>query len=60
MVPKDMYLLSADGKILSVPEPKVYPHKPPKCTDCCSIFMEVYSGSVGNFLGVGNFLVSSK
>lgn len=42
MVAKDMYLLSADGKILSAPEPKVYPHKPPKCTDCCSIFMEIY------------------
>ncbi|KAJ4981552.1 hypothetical protein NE237_032389 [Protea cynaroides] len=42
MLPQDMYVLSSTGSILSHPSPKPYPHKPPKCTDCASLFMKAY------------------
>jgi hypothetical protein len=41
MEPEDMYVLSDNGSVLSAPSPKPYPHKPPKCTDCDSLFMKV-------------------
>lgn len=41
MAPEDMYILSSNGSILSAPSPKPYPNKPPKCTDCASLFMKV-------------------
>ncbi|XP_072981568.1 probable bifunctional methylthioribulose-1-phosphate dehydratase/enolase-phosphatase E1 1 [Typha angustifolia] len=42
MVPEDMYVLSGAGAVLSVPSPKPYPNKPPKCTDCAPLFMKAY------------------
>eukprot|EP00268_Persea_americana_P020416 TRINITY_DN2059_c0_g1_i1.p1 TRINITY_DN2059_c0_g1~~TRINITY_DN2059_c0_g1_i1.p1 ORF type:complete len:522 (-),score=105.34 TRINITY_DN2059_c0_g1_i1:115-1680(-) len=42
MAPEDMYILSSNGSILSAPSPKPYPNKPPKCTDCASLFMKAY------------------
>ncbi|XP_047335235.1 probable bifunctional methylthioribulose-1-phosphate dehydratase/enolase-phosphatase E1 1 [Impatiens glandulifera] len=42
MVPEDMYVLSPNGSILWSPSPKPYPHKPPKCSDCASLFMKAY------------------
>ncbi|XP_021894671.1 probable bifunctional methylthioribulose-1-phosphate dehydratase/enolase-phosphatase E1 [Carica papaya] len=40
MEPEDMYVLSANGSIISSPSPKPYPHKPPKCSDCAPLFMK--------------------
>ncbi|XP_052136566.1 probable bifunctional methylthioribulose-1-phosphate dehydratase/enolase-phosphatase E1 [Oryza glaberrima] len=42
MVAEDMYVLSADGKVLSSPVSKPWPNKPPKCTDCAPLFMKAY------------------
>ncbi|XP_025826848.1 probable bifunctional methylthioribulose-1-phosphate dehydratase/enolase-phosphatase E1 [Panicum hallii] len=42
MVAEDMYVFSADGKVLSEPAAKPWPDKPPKCTDCAPLFMKVY------------------
>ncbi|KAL6630580.1 hypothetical protein ACP70R_028653 [Stipagrostis hirtigluma subsp. patula] len=42
MVAEDMYVLSADGKVLSAPAAKPWPNKPPKCTDCAPLFMKAY------------------
>ncbi|KAG8089828.1 hypothetical protein GUJ93_ZPchr0011g28551 [Zizania palustris] len=42
MVPEDMYVMSADGKVLSSPVSKPWPYKPPKCTDCAPLFMKAY------------------
>jgi hypothetical protein len=41
MVPEDMYVMAADGKVLSAPVAKPWPNKPPKCTDCAPLFMKV-------------------
>ncbi|KAL5205056.1 hypothetical protein ABZP36_009927 [Zizania latifolia] len=41
MVPEDMYVMSADGKVLSSPVSKPWPYKPPKCTDCAPLFMKI-------------------
>ncbi|XP_059661501.1 probable bifunctional methylthioribulose-1-phosphate dehydratase/enolase-phosphatase E1 1 [Cornus florida] len=42
MVPEDMYVLSRSGDILSSPLSKPYPYKPPKCSDCASLFLKAY------------------
>nr|CAB3491547.1 unnamed protein product [Digitaria exilis] len=42
MVAEDMYVFSADGKVLSTPVAKPWPNKPPKCTDCAPLFMKAY------------------
>uniref|UniRef100_A0A0D9XS40 Probable bifunctional methylthioribulose-1-phosphate dehydratase/enolase-phosphatase E1 n=1 Tax=Leersia perrieri TaxID=77586 RepID=A0A0D9XS40_9ORYZ len=42
MVAEDMYVMSADGKLLSSPVSKPWPNKPPKCTDCAPLFMKAY------------------
>ncbi|RLM68963.1 hypothetical protein C2845_PM17G09180 [Panicum miliaceum] len=42
MVPEDMYVMAADGKVLSAPVAKPWPNKPPKCTDCAPLFMKAY------------------
>ncbi|OEL32497.1 putative bifunctional methylthioribulose-1-phosphate dehydratase/enolase-phosphatase E1 [Dichanthelium oligosanthes] len=41
MVAEDMYVFSADGKVLSAPVAKPWPNKPPKCTDCAPLFMKM-------------------
>lgn len=41
MVAEDMYVMSADGKVLSAPVAKPWPNKPPKCSDCAPLFMKV-------------------
>lgn len=43
MVPEDMYVLSSSGSILSSPLSKPFPYKPPKCSDCASLFLKVSS-----------------
>lgn len=42
MLPEDMYVLDADGNILSAPSPKPSPHRPPKCSECAPLFMKAY------------------
>uniref|UniRef100_A0A804NLJ5 Probable methylthioribulose-1-phosphate dehydratase n=1 Tax=Zea mays TaxID=4577 RepID=A0A804NLJ5_MAIZE len=42
MVAEDMYVMAADGKVLSAPVAKPWPNKPPKCTDCAPLFMKAY------------------
>ncbi|KQK01716.1 hypothetical protein BRADI_3g57750v3 [Brachypodium distachyon] len=42
MVAEDMYVMSADGKVLSAPVAKPWPHKHPKCSDCAPLFMKSY------------------
>ncbi|MCO5606093.1 hypothetical protein L7F22_060280 [Adiantum nelumboides] len=42
MLPEDMYILDADGNILSAPIPKPAPHRPPKCSECAPLFMKAY------------------
>ncbi|KAJ7550182.1 hypothetical protein O6H91_07G087100 [Diphasiastrum complanatum] len=42
MLPEDMYVLNGDGSILTSPLPKPTPHKPPKCSDCSSLFLKAY------------------
>ncbi|KQK01715.1 hypothetical protein BRADI_3g57750v3 [Brachypodium distachyon] len=41
MVAEDMYVMSADGKVLSAPVAKPWPHKHPKCSDCAPLFMKI-------------------
>ena len=41
MLPADMYVLAADGTVLSSPPAKGVPHKPPKCSECCPLFLKV-------------------
>ncbi|GJN06602.1 hypothetical protein PR202_ga24347 [Eleusine coracana subsp. coracana] len=41
MVAEDMYVMSADGKVLSAPVAKPWPNKPPKCSDCAPLFMKI-------------------
>lgn len=41
MVAEDMYVMAADGKVLSAPSAKPWPNKPPKCTDCAPLFLKV-------------------
>ncbi|XP_010482787.1 PREDICTED: probable bifunctional methylthioribulose-1-phosphate dehydratase/enolase-phosphatase E1 isoform X1 [Camelina sativa] len=50
MQPEDMYILSANGSIISSPSPKPYPNKPPKCTDCAPLFMKNRRLSLGKRL----------
>lgn len=52
MVPEDMYILSADGLIVSSPSSKPYPHKAPKCSDCAPLFMKVTTTNLCMFLGL--------
>jgi hypothetical protein len=40
-VAEDMYVMSADGTVLSLPVSKPWPNKPPKCSDCAPLFMKV-------------------
>lgn len=42
MLPEDIYVLSGGGKVLSAPQSRPYPHKPPKCSDCAPLFMKAY------------------
>eukprot|EP00252_Welwitschia_mirabilis_P016948 TRINITY_DN37707_c0_g1_i1.p1 TRINITY_DN37707_c0_g1~~TRINITY_DN37707_c0_g1_i1.p1 ORF type:complete len:521 (+),score=103.88 TRINITY_DN37707_c0_g1_i1:222-1784(+) len=42
MKEEDMYVLSADGSILSAPLAKPYPMKPPKCSECSPLFLKAY------------------
>ncbi|XP_074373488.1 putative bifunctional methylthioribulose-1-phosphate dehydratase/enolase-phosphatase E1 2 [Apium graveolens] len=60
--PEDMFVLSSDGCILSKPRTKLYPHKPPKCTDCAPIFLKVYemrnAGAVIHSHGIEACLVT--
>ncbi|GKV15961.1 hypothetical protein SLEP1_g26682 [Rubroshorea leprosula] len=62
MVPEDMYVLSAEGSIISSPSPKPYPHKPPKCSDCAPLFMKAYhmrdAGAVIHSHGMESCLVT--
>ncbi|KAF8409231.1 hypothetical protein HHK36_005305 [Tetracentron sinense] len=62
MVSEDMYVLSSSGSILSTPSPKPYPNKPPKCTDCASLFMKAYemrnAGAVIHSHGMESCLVT--
>ncbi|KAA8524352.1 hypothetical protein F0562_010775 [Nyssa sinensis] len=62
MVPEDMYVLSSDGFILSMPPFKPYPHAPPKCTDCAPLFLKVYgmrnAGAVIHSHGMESCLVT--
>ncbi|XP_010520915.1 PREDICTED: probable bifunctional methylthioribulose-1-phosphate dehydratase/enolase-phosphatase E1 isoform X2 [Tarenaya hassleriana] len=62
MQPEDMYILSANGSIISSPSPKPYPNKPPKCTDCASLFMKAYemrnAGAVIHSHGMESCLVT--
>ncbi|KAK9284519.1 hypothetical protein L1049_023694 [Liquidambar formosana] len=62
MVPEDMYVLSADGFILSTPPLKPYPHKLPKCTDCAPLFMKAFemcnAGAVIHSHGMESCLVT--
>ncbi|MCH87574.1 methylthioribulose-1-phosphate dehydratase [Trifolium medium] len=62
MEPEDMYVLSDNGSVLSAPSPKPYPHKPPKCTDCDSLFMKAYekrdAGAVIHSHGMESCLVT--
>uniref|UniRef100_A0A165Z4W7 Probable methylthioribulose-1-phosphate dehydratase n=1 Tax=Daucus carota subsp. sativus TaxID=79200 RepID=A0A165Z4W7_DAUCS len=60
--PDDMFVLSSDGCILCKPNTKVYPHKPPKCTDCAPIFLKAYemrnAGAVIHSHGIEACLVT--
>ncbi|CAJ2659784.1 unnamed protein product [Trifolium pratense] len=62
MEPEDMYVLSDNGSVLSAPSPKPYPHKPPKCTDCDSLFLKAYekrdAGAVIHSHGIESCLVT--
>ncbi|CAN8252789.1 unnamed protein product [Cochlearia groenlandica] len=62
MQPEDMYILSANGSIISTPSPKPYPNKPPKCTDCAPLFMKAYemrnAGAVIHSHGMESCLVT--
>jgi hypothetical protein len=41
MLPDDMYVMRSDGTVLSAPSAKGPPHKPPKCSECCPLFLKV-------------------
>ncbi|KAH7293000.1 hypothetical protein KP509_28G007500 [Ceratopteris richardii] len=62
MLPEDMYILDADGNILSAPSPKPVPHKPPKCSECAPLFMKAYkmrkAGAVIHSHGMESCLVT--
>ncbi|CAL5200907.1 unnamed protein product [Lathyrus oleraceus] len=62
MEPEDMYVLSENGSVLSAPSPKPYPHKPPKCTDCDTLFMKAYekrdAGAIIHSHGIESCLVT--
>lgn len=62
MLAEDMYVLSADGSVVSSPSPKPYPHKPPKCSDCGPLFMKAYqmrsAGAVIHSHGLESCLVT--
>lgn len=57
-----MYVMDGSGVVLSAPSPKVYPHKPPKCTDCAPIFMKAYqmrnAGAVIHSHGMESCLIT--
>lgn len=61
-MPEDMYVMSAEGVVLSAPSPKPYPNKPPKCTDCASLFMKAYqmrnAGAVIHSHGMESCLIT--
>ncbi|KAG5409320.1 hypothetical protein IGI04_005639 [Brassica rapa subsp. trilocularis] len=62
MEPEDMYILSANGSVISAPSPKPYPNKLPKCTDCAPLFMKAYemrnAGAVIHSHGMESCLVT--
>ncbi|KAJ6886833.1 hypothetical protein NC651_027249 [Populus alba x Populus x berolinensis] len=62
MKPEDMYVFATNGSILSSPSPKLYPHKPPKCSDCASLFLKACdmrnAGAVIHSLGIESCLVT--
>uniref|UniRef100_A0A1J3D0G0 Probable bifunctional methylthioribulose-1-phosphate dehydratase/enolase-phosphatase E1 n=1 Tax=Noccaea caerulescens TaxID=107243 RepID=A0A1J3D0G0_NOCCA len=62
MQPEDMYILSANGSVITSPSPKPYPNKPPKCTDCAPLFMKAYemrnAGAVIHSHGMESCLVT--
>ncbi|XP_050883026.1 probable bifunctional methylthioribulose-1-phosphate dehydratase/enolase-phosphatase E1 [Lathyrus oleraceus] len=62
MEPEDMYVLSENGSVLSAPSPKPYPDKPPKCTDCDTLFMKAYekrdAGAIIHSHGIESCLVT--
>ncbi|GMP52961.1 hypothetical protein CsSME_00018584 [Camellia sinensis var. sinensis] len=62
MVPEDMYVLSPSGSTLSSPLSKPYPYKPPKCSDCASLFLKAYdmrnAGAVIHSHGMESCLVT--
>ncbi|KAJ9153575.1 hypothetical protein P3X46_027002 [Hevea brasiliensis] len=62
MEPEDMYVLAADGSILSSPSPKPYPNKPPKCSDCAPLFLKAYdmrnAGAVIHSHGIESCIVT--
>ncbi|KFK27000.1 hypothetical protein AALP_AA8G321500 [Arabis alpina] len=62
MQPEDMYILAANGSMLSTPSPKPYPNKPPKCTDCAPLFIKAYemrnAGAVIHSHGMESCLVT--
>ncbi|KAL7218263.1 hypothetical protein ACSBR2_011521 [Camellia fascicularis] len=62
MVPEDMYVLSPSGSTLSSPLLKPYPYKPPKCSDCASLFLKAYdmrnAGAVIHSHGMESCLVT--
>ncbi|KAJ4841905.1 hypothetical protein Tsubulata_011238 [Turnera subulata] len=62
MEPEDMYVMAANGLILSSPSPKPYPHKPPKCSDCAPLFLKAYemrdAGAVIHSHGMESCLVT--
>lgn len=62
MEPEDIYVLAANGIILSSPSPKPYPNKPPKCSDCAPLFLKAYemrdAGAVIHSHGIESCLVT--
>ncbi|KAJ6894281.1 hypothetical protein NC652_028143 [Populus alba x Populus x berolinensis] len=62
MEPEDMCVFATNGSILSSPSPKPYPHKPPKCSDCASLFLKAYdmrnAGAVIHSHGIESCLVT--
>ena len=60
MVAADMYVFSADGKVLSEPAAKPWPNKPPKCTDCAPLFMKVCEFSLFLIFAVASTCFYSK
>ncbi|XP_050218822.1 probable bifunctional methylthioribulose-1-phosphate dehydratase/enolase-phosphatase E1 [Mercurialis annua] len=62
MEPDDMYVLASNGSMLSIPSPKPYPYKPPKCSDCAPLFLKAYdkrdAGAVIHSHGMESCLVT--